>query len=83
MLALSLRAGGMMAGASPQLVEVLARAGRLLGAITQLASQARRGSSPAARRYAAKATTLVEGSSLEPSYQAEFKEIAYELAAGR
>ncbi|HTV91610.1 MAG TPA: polyprenyl synthetase family protein [Verrucomicrobiae bacterium] len=83
MLALSLRVGGMMAGASPQLADVLARAGRLLGAIMQLASQARGASSPAAARYAAKAVTLVEGSSLDPIYIAEFKEIAYELAAGR
>jgi len=83
MLALSLRAGGMMAGAAPQLVELLARAGRLLGAIMQLASQAAGHSSPAAARYAAKAVALVEGSSLDPIYRAEFKEIAYELAAGR
>ena len=83
MLALSLRVGGIMAGASPQLVDVLARAGRLLGASLQLASQARGASSPLAQRYAAKAVALVEASSLEPLYRAEFKEIAYELAAGR
>jgi geranylgeranyl pyrophosphate synthase len=82
MLALSLRAGAIMAGAPPQLEDVLARAGRLLGAIMQLASQARGASSPLAKRYAAKAVSIVESSSLERVYVAEFKEITYELAAG-
>jgi len=82
MLALSLRAGAIMAGAPPQLEDVLARAGRLLGAIMQLASQARDASSPLAKRYAAKAVSIVESSSLERVYVAEFKEITYELAAG-
>jgi hypothetical protein len=82
MLALSLRAGAIMADAPPQLEDVLARAGRLLGAIMQLASQARDASSPLAQRYAAKAVSIVESSSLERVYVAEFKEITYELAAG-
>ncbi len=82
MLALSLRAGAIMAGTSAQLEDVLARAGRLLGAIMQLASQARGASSPLAKRYAAKAVSIVESSSLDRAYVAEFKEITYELAAG-
>ena len=82
MLALSLRAGAIMAGASPALEDVLSRAGRLLGAIMQLASQARGASSPLAKRYAAKAASIVECSSLEPIYIAEFREITNELASG-
>ena len=82
MLGLSLRAGAIMAGAPSQLEDVLTRAGRLLGTIMQLASQAHGASSPLAKRYAAKAVSIVESSSLERVYAAEFKEITYELAAG-
>jgi geranylgeranyl pyrophosphate synthase len=82
MLALSLRVGAMMAGASTALVEDFARAGRLLGVAMQLQGGARGGTSPLAKRYAARALGIVEGSSLAHTYVAEFREITYELAAG-
>ena len=82
MLALSMRVGAMMAGAAPSLAETLARAGRLLGVAAQLQGQARGTTSPLAKRYAAKALGIIEKSPLAHTYRAEFKEIAYELAAG-
>jgi geranylgeranyl pyrophosphate synthase len=82
MVALSLRAGAMMAGAPAALVEDFARAGRLLGVAMQLRDGARGGTSPLAKRYAARALGIVEGSSLAHIYVAEFREITYELAAG-
>ncbi|HEX8806745.1 MAG TPA: polyprenyl synthetase family protein [Candidatus Aquilonibacter sp.] len=82
MLALSLRVGAMMAGASPALVEDFARAGRLLGVAMQLQGGARGGTSPLAKRYASRALAIVEGSALARTYIAEFKEITYEIAAG-
>ncbi|HTU71386.1 MAG TPA: hypothetical protein VMF11_13835 [Candidatus Baltobacteraceae bacterium] len=81
-LSLSLRVGARMAEASPELSGSLERAGRLLGIVVQLASQARGKSSPLAQRYARKAVELVERSPLRAPYQSEFREIAYGLAAG-
>jgi hypothetical protein len=81
MFAVSLHAGAIMAGASAQVAATLARAGRLLGAVVQLAHQARGSASPLARRYAAKAVEFVETTTLAPEYVREFKEIADELAA--
>ena len=80
MLALSLRVGAMMAGATPAMADAFARAGRLLGVAAQLQGQARGAPSLLAKRYAAKAFAIVEGSPLTPRYKGEFKEIAYELA---
>jgi geranylgeranyl pyrophosphate synthase len=82
MLALSLRVGAMMADASPALAEDFARAGRLLGVARQLQGGSRGGTSPLAKRYAARALAIVEDSSLNHNYVAEFREITYELAAG-
>ncbi len=81
MLALSLRVGAMMAGASPVLVEDFARAGRLLGVALQLQGGARGGPSRLAKRYGARALAIVEGSALAHTYITEFREITYELAA--
>ena len=80
MLALSLRVGAMMAAAPPTLADAFGRAGRLLGVAVQLQQQARGGGSPLAKRYAAKALAIVEGSPLTHTYLAEFREITYELA---
>jgi geranylgeranyl pyrophosphate synthase len=82
MLALSLRVGAMMAGASAPLADAFARAGRLLGVAVQLQDQARGRSSPLAKRYAEKALAIVAGSPLTHAYVTEFREITYELAAG-
>jgi geranylgeranyl pyrophosphate synthase len=82
MLALSLRVGAMMAAAPEPLADAFARAGRLLGVAAQLRAQARGTTSRLAKRYAAKAFAIVEGSPLTHTYIAEFREITYELAAG-
>lgn len=82
MLALSLRVGAMMANALPPLADSFARAGRLLGVAAQLRGQARGSSSPLAKRYAAEALAIIEGSPLTRPYVAEFREITNELAAG-
>ncbi|HTX55624.1 MAG TPA: polyprenyl synthetase family protein [Candidatus Acidoferrales bacterium] len=82
MLSLSLRVGAMMANAPASVCDALADAGRLLGTIVQLQSQARGGRSPLAKRYAAKAVGLVRGIALAPARVAEFEEIAYQLASG-
>jgi geranylgeranyl pyrophosphate synthase len=83
MLGVSLRVGAIMAGAQPQTADMLARAGRLLGVVVQLAHQSRGTESPLAQRYAAKAAAVVEAASLTPQVAREFKEIAYELAAAK
>jgi len=80
MLGVSLHVGAIMADAPMPLTRTLLRAGRLLGVVVQLQSQAYGRSSALAKRYAAKASMLVEATTLAPRYAAEFKEIAHELA---
>ena len=73
MLALSLRVGAMMAAAPPGLADAFSQAGRLLGVAAQLQGQARGTTSPLAKRYAAKALAIIEGSPLTRTYIAKIQ----------
>jgi geranylgeranyl pyrophosphate synthase len=83
LLAAAMRAGAVMAGATTQVAESLARAGRNLGVVIDLASSLReRGKSSVARRYAAIAVSDMKRCALPDAYVHEFEEIAHQLAAG-
>jgi Polyprenyl synthetase len=82
MLAASMHAGAICAGAPEALGATFSRAGRSLGITLQLAAASDSRLQEYARRYAEKAVTEVERSALGQDRIHDFREIAHHFAAG-
>jgi geranylgeranyl pyrophosphate synthase len=80
MLSASLRAGAILAGASDSSIATFSRLGRFLGIIVQLGSDGDEQSRHLAERYAEKAASGIERTSLRRVYVQDFKEIVYRFA---